>query len=174
MSHDHAGHSHAGHSHEAPKDFGRAFLIGIFLNGGFIILEVIFGLLSNSLALLADAGHNLSDVLGLVLAWVASVLAKKVADVAADLWLEAVDRHGGSLQCPAAACGCGRDFPRGDQALQRTGRGRRGHGHLGGGSGHFGEWSDGAALYVRAQERPERAGCVPPHGGETRGFRRAS
>jgi len=79
MSHDHAGHSHAGHSHEAPKDFGKAFLIGIFLNGGFIILEVIFGLLSNSLALLADAGHNLSDVLGLVLAWVASVLAKKVA-----------------------------------------------------------------------------------------------
>lgn len=69
------GHDH----HHAPKDFGRAFAIGILLNGGFIILEVVFGLLSDSLALLADAGHNLSDVLGLILAWGASELAKKAA-----------------------------------------------------------------------------------------------
>jgi cobalt-zinc-cadmium efflux system protein len=72
------GHDHAGH-HHAPADFGRAFLIGIILNGGFILLEVVFGLLSDSLALLADAGHNLSDVLGLVLAWVANELAKRAA-----------------------------------------------------------------------------------------------
>lgn len=70
MSHD---HSHT------PADFGRAFLIGILLNSGFIVLEVIFGLFSNSLALLADAGHNVSDVLGLVLAWTASELAKRAA-----------------------------------------------------------------------------------------------
>ena len=69
------GHDH----HHAPKDFGRAFAIGIFLNGGFIVLEVVFGLLSDSLALLADAGHNISDVLGLILAWGASELAKKAA-----------------------------------------------------------------------------------------------
>jgi len=69
------GHDH----HHAPKDFGRAFAIGIFLNGGFIVLEVVFGLLSDSLALLADAGHNMSDVLGLILAWGASELAKKAA-----------------------------------------------------------------------------------------------
>jgi len=75
MGHDH-GHSHAGHSH-AVADFGRAFLIGIFLNSGFIVLEVVFGLFSDSLALLADAGHNFSDVLGLVLAWVANELAKR-------------------------------------------------------------------------------------------------
>lgn len=72
------GHEHHDHSH-APADFGRAFLIGIVLNGGFIVLEVLFGLLSDSLALLADAGHNLSDVLGLVLAWIANELAKKSA-----------------------------------------------------------------------------------------------
>lgn len=72
MAHDH-GHDHA------PADFGRAFLIGILLNSGFIILEVVFGLFSNSLALLSDAGHNLSDVLGLVLAWVANELAKRAA-----------------------------------------------------------------------------------------------
>lgn len=77
MSHTHEeGHSH---HHGPPADFGRAFLIGIFLNSGFIIFEVVFGLLSDSLALLADAGHNLSDVLGLILAWVASLLMKRNA-----------------------------------------------------------------------------------------------
>ena len=71
--HDHDGH---GHSH-APKDFGRAFLIGIVLNTGFVVAEAIYGYLGNSVALLADAGHNLSDVLGLVVAWAASSLGKR-------------------------------------------------------------------------------------------------
>lgn len=70
------GHEH--HDH-APADFGRAFLIGIFLNTGFIALEVFFGFFADSLALLADAGHNLADVLGLILAWTAAELAKRNA-----------------------------------------------------------------------------------------------
>lgn len=74
--HDHHGHSHAGH-HHAPADFGRAFAIGIALNIAFVIAETTYGVLSNSTALLADAGHNLSDVLGLVVAWVAAHLAKR-------------------------------------------------------------------------------------------------
>lgn len=70
---------HAGHSHgHAPKDFGWAFIIGIALNSLFIVAEVVYGLLANSLALLADAGHNLSDVLGLLLAWGASILARRI------------------------------------------------------------------------------------------------
>ncbi|HSC74686.1 MAG TPA: cation diffusion facilitator family transporter [Pseudomonadales bacterium] len=73
-SHD-SGKSH-NHSH-APQNFDRAFVIGIVLNFGFVIVEVIYGFLSNSLALLSDAGHNLSDVLALLLAWGASVLARK-------------------------------------------------------------------------------------------------
>lgn len=78
-SHDHSGHEHGhGHSH-APKDFGRAFFIAIVLNTGFVGLEVVMGLLSGSLALLSDAGHNLSDVLGLILAWGAAVLARRPA-----------------------------------------------------------------------------------------------
>ena len=85
-----------------PPDFGRAFLIGIFLNTGFIVLEVVFGLLSDSLALLADAGHNLADVLGLVMAWAATELAKKASSRAADLRLEEGNRSGGSLQCLVA------------------------------------------------------------------------
>ncbi len=63
------------HSHQA--DFGRAFAIGVLLNTGFIIAEVVFGLLSHSLSLLADAGHNLSDVLGLLMAWAATNLARR-------------------------------------------------------------------------------------------------
>lgn len=65
-----------GHSH-AHGAFDRAFSIGVVLNLGFVLIEVVFGLTSNSLALLADAGHNLSDVLGLLLAWGASALVRR-------------------------------------------------------------------------------------------------
>ncbi len=76
--HDHSGHDHAhgGHSH-TPASFGRAFLIGVVLNGGFVIAEAAYGFFANSLALIADAGHNLSDVLGLLLAWGAASLVKR-------------------------------------------------------------------------------------------------
>jgi cobalt-zinc-cadmium efflux system protein len=72
MAHEHA----SGHSH-APANFGRAFAIGIALNTGFVVIEAIFGVLADSLALVADAGHNLSDVAGLLLAWGASVLVRR-------------------------------------------------------------------------------------------------
>lgn len=78
--HDHAhGPSHGGHGHHhhAPKDFNRAFAVGVALNLGFVIIEAGAGLWSGSLALLADAGHNLSDVLSLLLAWGATVLARR-------------------------------------------------------------------------------------------------
>ena len=76
--HDHAHHRHGGHGHDhAPADFGRAFAIGIVLNIGFVATEAVFGFLSNSTALLADAGHNLSDVFGLLIAWAASALSKR-------------------------------------------------------------------------------------------------
>lgn len=66
----------AGHGH-APKDFGAAFAIGTALNLGFVVLEAVYGLLANSLALVADAGHNLGDVLSLVMAWAAAMLARR-------------------------------------------------------------------------------------------------
>lgn len=75
--HDH-GHSHAGgHHHHAPANMGRAFAIGVILNTGFVAAEVAAGLWTGSLALLADAGHNLSDVLSLLLAWGATILARR-------------------------------------------------------------------------------------------------
>jgi cobalt-zinc-cadmium efflux system protein len=78
--HDHHhGHSHDhGHRHShAPADFGRAFAIGIGLNIAFVVIEAGFGFLSHSMALLADAGHNLSDVLGLAMAWGGATLARR-------------------------------------------------------------------------------------------------
>lgn len=76
--HSHHGHGHAGH-HHGPASYDRAFAIGIALNLGFVIAELTYGFASNSLALIADAGHNFSDVIGLLLAWLAAALAKKRA-----------------------------------------------------------------------------------------------
>ena len=64
------------HSH-APVNYNRAFAIGVALNVTYIVLEATYGFLAESLALLADAGHNLSDVLGLLLAWGANYLVKR-------------------------------------------------------------------------------------------------
>ena len=76
-AHDHArdhGHAHA-HSH-APANFDRAFAIGIALNLAFVGIEAFYGWRVDSLALLADAGHNLSDVAGLVLAWAGALAGR--------------------------------------------------------------------------------------------------
>ena len=77
------GHSHAhgeehdhGHAH-AHTTFGAAFAIGIALNLGFVVVEGVYGLVANSMALIADAGHNFSDVLGLAMAWGAAILVQR-------------------------------------------------------------------------------------------------
>ena len=70
---DTGGHGH----HHAPEDFSRAFAVGIALNVAIVAVELIYGLLGNSMALVADAGHNLSDVLGLVVGWAGAVMAKR-------------------------------------------------------------------------------------------------
>lgn len=77
--HDH-GHSHAGHSH-APASFGRAFAIGASVNAAFVVLQVVSGLAAHSVALLADAVHNLGDVLGLLIAWGAAWLTARAPTV---------------------------------------------------------------------------------------------
>jgi cobalt-zinc-cadmium efflux system protein len=74
---DHHGHDHApGHHHHAPASFGRAFAIGIILNSLYVAAEAFYGIASHSLALVADAGHNLSDVLALIAAWAATRMAR--------------------------------------------------------------------------------------------------
>ena len=75
--HHHHHHDH-GHSH-APQNFGRAFVIGITINLAYVGIETLAGLATGSMALLADAGHNLSDVLGLAVAWAGLRLARRPA-----------------------------------------------------------------------------------------------
>ncbi len=85
MPHDHSHHEHAHHGHphghaghsHAPAAFGRAFAIGAALNAAFVALQVFYGLAANSVALLADAVHNLGDVLGLLIAWGAATLTRR-------------------------------------------------------------------------------------------------
>lgn len=76
MGHDHA-HAHGGGHQHAPKSYGPAFIIGISLNLVFVIVETAYGISARSVALVADAAHNLSDVLGLALAWTAFLLAQR-------------------------------------------------------------------------------------------------
>ena len=81
--HGHAPHKAHGHGHShahAPASFDRAFALGIALNTGFVAVEAFYGWKVDSLALLADAGHNLSDVAGLVLAWGAALAGRRAAD----------------------------------------------------------------------------------------------
>ncbi|CAE6780318.1 cation diffusion facilitator family transporter [Paraburkholderia aspalathi] len=75
----HAGHSHSGHSHaHAPAPgHGRAFALAVGLNVAIVVVQAVYGVIAHSTALLADAGHNLSDVLGLLLAWGATWLVAR-------------------------------------------------------------------------------------------------
>jgi cobalt-zinc-cadmium efflux system protein len=74
------GHVDGHHHHGNPSNHGRAFIIAIALNTTFVVIEFVFGFIANSTALIADAGHNLSDVLGLILAWSAVLLSRKAPD----------------------------------------------------------------------------------------------
>jgi len=79
MAHNHSDHSHAGHSHShVPEitNINKAFITGIILNLGYVIIQIVIGLQINSLSLLSDAGHNFLDVAGLALAMVAFKLSK--------------------------------------------------------------------------------------------------
>jgi cobalt-zinc-cadmium efflux system protein len=67
----------SGHDHHHATDYSRAFAVGIALNAGIVALQLVFGVLGNSMALIADAGHNLSDVLGLVVGWAGAVMARR-------------------------------------------------------------------------------------------------
>jgi cobalt-zinc-cadmium efflux system protein len=75
--HEHGHHDHGHHHHGDPLQQGKTFAIAITLNALFVTIEFVYGFIANSTALIADAGHNLSDVLGLFLAWGAAVLARK-------------------------------------------------------------------------------------------------
>jgi len=75
-----AGHRHDHSHHHAPAGYGRAFAVGILLNSAFVLIEAGFGIWSGSMALVADAGHNLSDVMSLLIAWGAAYMSARPAN----------------------------------------------------------------------------------------------
>jgi cobalt-zinc-cadmium efflux system protein len=77
VGHGEKGHAHGGHTHAPPDKLTTAFAVGIALNLIFVVIGVVAGFIANSTALLADAAHNMGDVLGLAMAWGATVLAKR-------------------------------------------------------------------------------------------------
>ncbi len=77
MSHAHHNHESHHHNHSSPKAYDKAFFISILANGLFVVLQIIYAYIANSTSLLADAFHNLGDVLSLVLSWIAMGLMKK-------------------------------------------------------------------------------------------------
>lgn len=70
-------HHHHHHDHHNGEDFSRAFALGIALNVAIVLVELTYGFLANSMSLVADGGHNLSDVLGLVVGWAGAVMSKR-------------------------------------------------------------------------------------------------
>lgn len=79
MNHHHHDHAHEHHHSHEPQSFNKAFAFATIFNFLFVIVEALYAVSANSMSLLADAGHNLGDVLGLIMAWGASWLLSKPA-----------------------------------------------------------------------------------------------
>ncbi len=148
----------------APKNFGMAFAIGIGLNVGFVVIEALYGFLGNSVALLADAGHNLSDVLGLGVAWLASELVKRDPDPALLLWPAQLVDPRRSVQRGLPARHRRRDFAGGDPAPRRARARRRPDGDDRRGHRHRGQRDHRLAVRLRRQVRHQPARRLPAHG----------
>jgi cobalt-zinc-cadmium efflux system protein len=162
--HDH-GHDHqhgaGGHQH-VPANFGKAFAIGIALNLAYVVGEAFYGIVAHSLALLADAGHNLGDVLGLAGAWLASILGK----------LRPSGRYTYGLRRSSILAALGNAIVLllvtggiAWEGIRRLMDPRRPYHRGGGGDRHPGQRRDGLLVHVRPQGRLEHQGRVPALGG---------
>ena len=156
--HDHSDHDtitvmatawRPSHSH-APASFDRAFLIGIALNTGFVIAEAAYGFLANSLALLADAGHNLSDVLGLLLAWAAASLAKRPPSARFTYGMKRTPILASLANAMLLLVASGAIVLRGGAAASAPGAGRRDDRDLGAAGRHRHQRRHGAGLHGAA------------------------
>src|SRR4030095_11811989 len=114
------------HRHDLPtaERLGAAFAIGVTLNVIYVVAQVLYGISAHSLALLADAGHNFSDVLGLLLAWCAIYLGKTRAP-ARRLRTRAIIDSRRARECDSAPHRGRRHHLGGDSTIQRSRRSRR-------------------------------------------------
>ena len=121
--HDHS-HAHGGNHAHAPADFGTAFAIGTALSLGFVLVELIYGLLANSMALVADAGHNLGDAR--VIVGMGCRRARPPRTFPNPyIWPAARDHSGRACECGADAGNGGHHRGRGRAPSGRAGRGRK-------------------------------------------------
>ena len=166
-----AGHSHE-HAHDVPADHGRAFAIGIVLNTGFVIVEAVYGLVAGSMALIADAGHNLSDVLALLLAWGASVAAKKPASARFTYGYKSSTILAALANAALLLVAIGMILVETVQRFADPQPIEAGTVMLVAGIGILDQHRHGAALPARAQARHQHSRRVPAYGGGRAGFGR--
>lgn len=166
-SHDHHDHGGAGHVH-APASFGKAFAIGITLNTALVVAEAVYGYLGNSTALMADAGHNLSDGFGLLVAWAASIASKRAPSGRFTYGLRgysilAALANAVFLLVATGAIGVGVD-----SALPGSGAGRWRHRHGGGRDRDLRQRSNRLVVRKRPQGGYQHPGRLPAYGGRRR------
>ena len=160
-------HSH-GHSQSS---YGRAFAIGIALNLAYVGGEAVAGIFSGSLALLADAGHNLGDVLGLSLSWGAAVLSRRQPSGRFTYGLRSSSILAALANAIILLGRDRRDRLGGDLAHQPSRAGRKRHRRRGRSRRHFRQWRDGAALFF-GHWRPQCKKRLFPPGGRCPRHRR--
>ena len=152
------------HTHECSSGHGntdasftKAFAIGVGLNLAFVVIEVVFGFLAQSLALVADAGHNLSDVLGLVLAWCAAALSQRAPTERRTYGWKSSSILAALLQRHPPSCFSRRDRVGSDTTFTQSAGCRGKNNHSGSGHRHRHQRRHCAHVFLRAQTRSEHA-----------------
>jgi len=163
--HHHHDHDHDhGHHHHAPASFGRAFAIGIALNSAFVVIEATYGFLAGSMALVADAGHNLSDVLSLAVAWAASVLAARPPSARFTYGYKSSSILAALLNAALLMIALGAILVETIHRLIAPQPVAAGPGHGRGGHRHRDQYADGAAVPARPRARHQHSRRLSPHG----------
>ena len=162
MTHD---HDHSDHSHEPPSN-NAAFAIGVVLNLGFVVVEVLYGLAAHSLALISDAGHNLSDVFCLLLAWGAMHLTRSAPTKRRTYGWRRSSILAALINAVILLVVVGGITVEAIRTIRASGRSGRRNGDGGGGDRDRDQHDLGAALHVGTETRFEFEGRVSAHGGD--------
>ena len=160
-------HLHADHSH-APASFNTAFAVGVTLNAGYVVFEAIFGFLGHSLALVADAGHNLSDVLGLFFAWCAGAMAKSLPTKRETYGLRGTSILAALFNAIFLLVSVGAIAWEALRRFQRSRRSRCANRHLGFAARYRNQFRYCADVHVRPQGRSQYPRRFSAHGGGRR------
>ena len=165
--HDHSGGHH--HHHVAPNKQGRIFAIAIVLNMVFVVIEFSYGFIANSTALAADAGHNISDVLSLLLAWSAVILTRKQPSQRYTYGLRSTSILAALANAMLLLVASGAIAWEAIHRFSQAANGRQSNCISCGSSWHCRQWPVSMAFHERQQKGFEHSRRLPPYGG---GYRR--